>query len=492
MAVNEQSAPFSAEAEMGVLGAVLLNPASYPALAVSVQGDDFFLLRHQYIWQAFEQIREQAQEIDYLTVVEHLRAAGHLDEIGGPAYITQLVNSTPTATHGPVYAGMVSGLAVRRRMLIAADEIRRLALDEVRSVEASLESARETLMEVIWRGNEETGATLEEVISRQYDKMEQVQHSQQRVMGISTGLTDLDLQIDGLQPGRFYVVGARPGMGKSSLLMKFVLAAAQQKCIAMPERFNKVAYFLTEMNKDEVGWRVSASESQLNSRKLRNASSLSPHQTQRYVEAVNRLGISGIGKRVWMDDRAAPNWKYILGKAAIAKQILGGLDLIVVDGLYLMSASGRGNRNEAVTEISQGLKNIARTYNVPLVASHQLNRKCEEREDKRPVLSDLRDSGSVEQDADVIIFVYRDVVYNQFTEFPNEAQLITAKNRDGITGIVSTYFEPATTSFMNGAARRVDLSGLDDLEGPRPPARETPAGRAPGSFSSQTGGADHG
>lgn len=442
-------APYSQEAEEAVIGAVLINPSAFVTVCSFLKADDFFFVRHQYIWQAMNVLNERREPVDYLTLVDTLRIAGRLAEIGGAAFLTTLINATPTSVHAEVYGRLVERASTRRRLMIAADEIKQLALNEAMTIETVTAEAESRLFKVTDRSADDRMHNFGDLISTVSDGVEARISGNLTDMGVPSGLRELDGLIGGWQKGDLVIFAGRPGMGKSSALATFSLNAARLGA--------RVALFSLEMGGEMVTQRLLAMETGINTQTMR-LGKLSPQEWSRFVEAAGRLS----NFPIFIDDTPGLSVQQLRAKCRhLVHQ--HGLDLIIVDYVQLMTGlpEHRNNRVLEIGYITQALKELARELNVPVIAAAQLNRAVEQRQDKRPVLSDLRESGNLENDADIVIFLYRDVVYNPNTEFPNAADMIVAKHRNGATDTVSLYYEKTITKFMDGAIRRIDLGNLE-------------------------------
>jgi len=440
--------PYSQEAEEAVIGAVLINPTMFLTLAAFLKHDDFFFLRHSYIWQGMLRLNERKEPIDTITLAKELQDMGFLDEIGGMGYITQLIANTPTSVHGEVYGRLVERTAIRRRLMVAADEIKMLAMDESRNIEAVTGEAETRLFNVTDRQLKREFVTMNEAVSDYFDQIEYLMQNQHESMGLPTGYRDMDALLGGFQRSDLLIFAGRPGMGKTSFLLSTAVNAARLGA--------RIAIFTMEMGADQLVQRMISMETGISTQKLR-LGRLNPQEYSRFVEAAGRVARFPI----FIDDTPALDPITMRTKCRrLAYE--HGLDLVIIDYMQLMNAGGQyqNNRVQEISYISRSLKEIARELNVPVFSAAQLSRQVEQRQDKRPVLSDLRESGSIEQDADIVMFLYRDVVYNEATEFPNQADVIVAKHRNGPTGTVSLYFESALTKFIDGAVRRVDLGEM--------------------------------
>ncbi len=445
----DRMAPHSVEAEEAVLGSILINPEALHDVAAFLQPDDFFIVKNSWVWEAILRIQERNEEIDYLTVVEELRQQARLQEIGGPAYITYLINHTPSSIYAEAYGRIVERASLRRKMLSAASEIARLAHEEDADINEVIDRAEQSLFEVTERRLNKELVPIRLAISDYFDRIEYLYQQPDVPRGVPTGFTDLDRLLGGLQKSDLCIVAGRPGMGKTSWLLSVALNAAR----AIKGR---IAIFSMEMSNEQIVQRLVSSETGISTHVLRQGQ-LQERDWTLFVQATGSLS----GLRIYLDDTPALSPVQMRTKCRRLYNEYG-LDLIMVDYLQLMtSGTGRQeNRVQEISFISRHLKQIARELNVPVLAAAQLSRAVEQRQDKRPQLSDLRESGSIEQDADVVMFIYRDEVYNEETERKNQADVIVAKHRNGPTGTVTLYFRKELTQFANMRKDAIDLAGF--------------------------------
>lgn len=445
----DRMAPHSVEAEEAVLGSILINPEALYEVAAFLQPDDFFIVKNSWVWEAILRIQERNDEIDYLTVIEELRQQGRLTELGGPAYITYLINHTPTSIYAEAYGRIVERASLRRKMLAAASEIAQLAHEEDADINEVIDRAEQSLFEVTERRLNKELVPIRLAISDYFDRIEYLYQQPDVPRGVPTGFTDLDRLLGGLQKSDLCIVAGRPGMGKTSWLLSVALNAAR----AIKGR---IAIFSMEMSNEQIVQRLVSSETGIGTHVLRQGQ-LDDRGWNLFVEATGNLS----GLRIYLDDTPALSPIQMRTKCRRLYNEYG-MDLIMVDYLQLMS-SGTGrqeNRVQEISFISRHLKQIARELNVPVLAAAQLSRAVEQRQDKRPQLSDLRESGSIEQDADVVMFIYRDEVYNENTDKLNQADIIVAKHRNGPTGTVALYFRKELTQFANMRKDSIDLAGF--------------------------------
>ena len=440
--------PFSEEAEQALLGAILLDPTAFLEIATFIEGEDFFLKRHEYIWSALFRLQDRNDDIDYLTLSRELEHMGRLSEVGGPPYLTSLINSTPSAVHAEIYGRLVQRASLRRKLLGASDEVRRLALDEESPIDTVIGDSEAAIFNVSGSQVKREFVSVADALSDYYDEIERLL-SGESALGQPTGFRALDGLLGGFQRSDLIVFAGRPGMGKTSWLLTVALNVARRA---------RVALFTMEMGVEQMAQRLIAMETGLGIQQLR-AAKISPGEHRRLAEAISRLS----NLSLYIDD--TPSITPVEMRAKCRRlQHEHGLDIVMVDYMQLMSAGKvyENNRVQEISYISRSLKELARELNITIISTAQLSRAVEQRQDKRPQLSDLRESGSIEQDADAVLFLYRDEVYNpETTEFPNQADVMLSKHRHGPTGTIQLYFEKGITRFADAKMQRVDLSNLD-------------------------------
>ncbi|MBX3061898.1 MAG: replicative DNA helicase [Anaerolineae bacterium] len=585
-------APNSQESEEAVLGSILINPEVLPELLAFLRADDFYFLTHRYVWDAIIALHDRGDHIDALTVVEQLRHMRDkrdeqplLEKIGGPAMITYLSNNTPTYLNVETYARIVERLSVRRRLLDAASTIAKAALDDENALEEVIDKAEKSLFAVTEQRLRQDVIPMSVAVREYFERMEDLYQHRDEPLGLPTGFTDLDRLLGGMQRSDLIIVAARPGVGKTSFMLSIALNSARAR-----EQGVRVAIFSLEMSREQLLQRFFSAETGINSQKLR-LGDLDEIQWERFIEATGRLD----KLRIFIDDTPAITVQAVRTKARRLQQEYG-LDLIIVDYLQLMGSGAQNeNRVQEISFISRGLKEIARELNVPILTAAQLSRAVEQRSDKRPQLSDLRESGclagdtmiylpderrsvtirdlagksgfrvgsadpdtyklgtslvtnafctgnkpvfalqttgghfikatanhkfltrsgwqrldhlcandevviaeswgttwravrsidpagttdvydltvpeysnflahqfvvhnSIEQDADIVMFIYRDELYNQATETPNQAEILVSKHRNGPTGVINLFFQKELTQFRNMNKSNINLA----------------------------------
>ena len=432
--------PHNLHAEESLLGALLLSREVVGVVAeLGLSVDHFYKPGHQHIYAAVRGLMSTGQPVDIVTVADELRRNGLLDEIGGAQFLLDLQNATPAISNATRYAKIVQDTAVLRRMISVASEIAELAYNEPDDVTKALDEAETKVFEVAEDRVVDSTKPLADLLPMAMDKLQETFDRGDTITGTATGFNDLDEIMSGLQPSTLNIIGARPAMGKTA----FGLGIATH--IAMTAK-KPVLFFSLEMGHAELTQRILSSEARVDSQKLRTGRLVDSDWTK-IGRAINRLEVP-----LFLDDNPRVTVMEIRAKARRMKSRYGGLALIVIDYLQLMSGGASSeNRQLEVSEISRGLKILARELEAPVIALSQLSRNLETRADKRPMLADLRESGSLEQDADVVMFLYRDEVYNRESPDKGSAEVIIAKHRSGPTGIVRLVFNGAYTRFDNAA-----------------------------------------
>jgi replicative DNA helicase len=441
-----QMVPHSREAEEAALGAVLINPEAYYDVASFLRAEDFYIHRNRWIWETFVQLHERRRAVDLLTVAEELDQRGQLAEVGGPAYLTALISNVPTSLHAEDYGRIVEENSIRRRMLTAANEIAKLAYQQESTVETVMDEAERAVFGVSERRTTRDLRRIQEVLSEYYDRVDMLSRRPDETYGVPTGFTDLDRLLGGLQPSDLLIVAGRPGMGKTAFMLSAAKNAAQ--------RFKKhVAIFSLEMSNEQLVQRLISQETGLDSQRLRTGK-LEGDEWALFSHAIEVLNDTII----FLDDTPALTPLQLRTKCRRLHAEYN-LDLVLVDYLQLMTSGTRSeNRVQEVSYISRNMKVLARELNVPVLAAAQLSRAVEQRADKEPQLSDLRESGSLEQDADIVMFIHRPELYEKDTLLKNIAQIKIAKHRNGPVGMVELVFRSNIAKFENAATYQVDLA----------------------------------
>ena len=433
----DRQPPHNIEAEQSTLGSLIIDPEAYIRVAEFLKPDDFYREGHRAIFAAISDLNERRQPADLITLCDELARRGVLDEVGGPSYVTTLVNLVPTSAHVEHYGHIVERTATLRRLIAAAGQIAQLAYQDNDDLEATLDRAEQTLFAVSQRRLAGDFLSLRALLHDYLDRIDYVHQHRGDVAGVPTGFVDLDRLTGGLQPSDLVIVGARPSMGKTALCVSLAHATAMK-------HGTTVGFFALEMSSEQIVQRFMAIESGVDQQKLRTGY-IDESEWERIIAAAGALSEAPI----YIDDTPGISTMEVRAKARrLAAQ--APLGLLVIDYLQLMQGRSRdGNRVQEISEISRSLKALARELDVPIVALAQLSRGVESRQDHRPMLSDLRESGSIEQDADIVMFIYRDEVYNASTDRQGIADIIVAKHRNGPVGQVSLRWLEQTARFVD-------------------------------------------
>jgi replicative DNA helicase len=430
--------PQNLEAEESVLGAMMLSAEAIADVVEILQPEDFYRGANGRIYQALRGLYAKGEPIDIGTGVEVLKRLGILDEIGGPLYLRDLVEQVPTPASAGHYARIVSQTALLRRLISASADIMEMAYAAPDDPEGVADDAEQRIYDVARREDKDEVAVLRDLVDQAMIDLESIQNRDSAYTGLPSGFRDLDDLMSGLQPGNLVIIAARPGIGKSSLATNIARNVAVDG--------HPVALFSLEMSRFEIGMRLLCAEAHVPWDRIRNKR-VGPSDWTNVVHAAEILHDAPLH----IVDSGNVNIVDIRAKARRMRTGRTGLDLIIVDYMQLMTSPNArrpDNRQQEVAEISRSLKLLAKELSIPVVALSQLNRNPESRADKRPQLSDLRESGSIEQDSDVVMFIHRD---DGDPEKKREAELIIAKHRNGPTGSVKLNFEPALTQFRNAA-----------------------------------------
>ena len=440
--------PQNIEAEQAVLGAIFLEPSSLIVTSEVLIPEDFYRSAHQKIFNVMLKLNDEGKAVDLITVTEDLAATKSLEEVGGVTYLSELAGSVPTAANVEYYARIVEEKSLLRRLIRTATNIAQEGYSREDEVAELLGEAEKNIMEVAQRKNSGSFQNIKDVLVRTYDNIEELANRKGDVTGIPTGFAELDRMTAGFQRNDLIIVAARPSVGKTA----FALNIAQNVATKTDEN---VAIFSLEMGAEQLVMRMLCAEGNINAQNLRTGA-LTDEDWRKLTMAMGSLSNAGI----YIDDTPGVRIGEIRAKSRRLKQE-HGLGMIMIDYLQLIQGNGRSgeNRQQEVSEISRSLKALARELQVPVIALSQLSRGVEQRQDKRPMMSDIRESGSIEQDADIVAFLYRDDYYDKESENKNIIEIIIAKQRNGPVGTVSLAFVKEYNKFVN-LERRFDDSNV--------------------------------
>jgi replicative DNA helicase len=440
MQPQDNPVPQNIDAEASLLGAILIDADAIVKIADSISELDFYDQRHARIYEALQALYEKRSPIDVLTLADQLKGTGFLDMVGGPSYLTELTNYVPTASHVEQYAEIVAQKATRRRLITASQDVAVLSLDESKSLKELIEEAESRLFEVSKQHVKQTVVGIDEILTESFERLDDLHKDKKKMRGIPTGYRDMDETLAGLQRSDLFILAARPSMGKTA----FVLNLAHNVAVNSKE---PVLIFSLEMSKEQLVDRLLSMQSGVDAWALRTGN-LTDNDFEKLGEAMGVLGESPI----YIDDTPGITVSDLRTKAR-REAHLRPPGLIIVDYLQLMSGGSRfggdGNRVQEISEISRGLKGVARELNVTVIALSQLSRSVESRSPQIPQLSDLRESGSIEQDADIVAFIYREDYYNPETERKNIADILIKKHRNGALRNVELYFDRDKQKFRS-------------------------------------------
>lgn len=435
--------PHNREAEQSVIGAMLMDKDAIMTASEMINGDDFYQTAYGVLFDAMVELFNEGKPVDLITLQERLKEKNVAPEISSMEFVRDLITSVPTSANVKYYAEIVRDKAVLRRLIKINEEIANTCYSGSEPLEAVLEMTEKRIFELVQRGNTKDYTPIKEVVLNALDKIEKASKNAGTVTGIPSGFIDLDYKLSGLQPSDLILIAARPSMGKTA----FVLNIAQH----MAFRQNKhVAIFSLEMSKEQLVNRLFSLEAHVDAQLIRTGN-LKDTDWEKLIEGAGTIGRSNL----MIDDTSGISITELRSKCRKMK-LEHGLDAIIIDYLQLMSgSSSRSNesRQQEISDISRALKGVARELNVPVLALSQLSRAVEQRTDKRPMLSDLRESGAIEQDADVVMFIYRDEYYNADSNDKNIAEIIIAKQRNGPVGTVRLAWIPQYTRFGNEERR---------------------------------------
>jgi len=435
--LKDKVPPQNPQAEASLIGSLLIDKDAIIKIADIVHTDDFYVDKNGLIFSAIIKLFEKREPLDVITLSEELEKQGNLKEVGGASYLTDLVNGVPSASHVVQYAQIVAQKATLRRLIEASSQINSMAYDEEEQLDSLLDNAEKTLFDVSQKHLRQNFVSIKDVLAESFDRLDSLHKDKDSIRGVPTGFTGIDNVLAGLQKSDLIILAARPSMGKTSLALNIAQNVATKQGVP-------VGIFSLEMSKEQLIDRLLASEAGIDSWKLRTGN-LEDKDFEKINKAMGVLAEAPL----YIDDSAMANVMEMRTKAR-RLQSEHDLGLIVIDYLQLMSGrAGSDNRVQEISEISRGLKGLARELNVPVIALSQLSRSVEQRTPKIPQLSDLRESGSIEQDADVVMFIYREDYYEKETEKKNIAEVLIKKHRNGPTGDVELFFQPEQTLFRS-------------------------------------------
>jgi replicative DNA helicase len=434
--------PQNLDVEASLLGSLLIDNDSFIKIGDMLQPDDFFDEKHRTIFSAMRALHDKRSPVDILTLSEQLKSKNQLEAVGGASYLTELTNYVPTAAHMEQYAEIVADKAIRRRLISASKDIASIGFDENKSLQELIEEAETRLFEVSQRHVKQDITSLESILGDSFDRLDDLHRNKGRMRGIPTGLRDLDKMLAGLQRSDLIVVAARPSMGKTAMMLNMALD------IATNAKQGAVLIFSLEMSKEQLVDRLLAAEAGVDAWKLRTGEGLNDNDFERLSAGMGALAEAPI----FIDDTSGITVSDLRMKARRLHH-QHPLSVIMVDYLQLMSGGSRfasmANRVQEISEISRSLKILARELNVPVVAASQLSRSVESRSPQIPQLADLRESGSIEQDADIVAFLYREEYYNPDTDRKNITDILIKKHRNGPVGNIELYFDRIKQRFRN-------------------------------------------
>ena len=435
--MEQRIPPQNVEAEQAVLGAMLLSHDAVIVAMEKLQSQDFYRDVHRIIFEAMEHLHRENKEIDVITLPAELKRMKKLDDVGGLEYVLNLPNLVGSAANIEYYANIVAEKALARNLISTCTELTTEAYDGQKETEALLDDAERRILQLSDTKNRGDFASVGAVVEVTLDKITKLYENKAGLTGLPTGFRDLDRMTSGLQPSDLILVAARPSMGKTA----FTLNIAQNVGV---RQHKTVAFFSLEMSQEQLVQRLLCQIAHIDSQKLRTGQLNSDEEWTRLTDACDKLYESPI----YIDDTPGISVAEMRSKARRLKSE-HGLDLIIVDYLQLMQGRNAESRQQEISEISRSLKALARELKVPLIALSQLSRSVESRQDKRPMLSDLRESGALEQDADIVSFLYREDYYDKETENQHITEVILAKHRNGPVGSVKLYFKNEFTLFLN-------------------------------------------
>ena len=457
--MQDRVPPQNIEAEQSVIGAMLIDKNAVSLVTEKLMPEDFYRQAHQVIYSAMLTLHSKNEPIDMITLIDELKKMNRLDDVGGVSYITLLANVVPTAANAKYHAQIVEEKAVLRQLVEGGTAIAAMGYDGSEDVRDIIDQAEKTILQISNRKGGTDFAVISDVLTDTINHIQAVLESKQPITGVATGFIDLDYLTAGLHPSDFIILAARPSMGKTALALNIAQNVAIRGAREGDPK-KRVAFFSLEMSREQLVQRMLCSEADVDAQRLRAGGD---DKDKDNADIWNKLWVAAdrlSGAQIFIDDTPGLSIMEMRSKSR-RLQAEGGLDLMVIDYLQLMQGSvGRNNsdnRQQEVSEISRGLKALARELNVPVLALSQLSRSVEARQVKKPMLSDLRESGSLEQDADIVMFLYRDDYYKAAEEEPTHiTELIVAKHRNGPVGRVNLFFKNECTKFISLSRRPED------------------------------------
>lgn len=428
--------PNDQEAEQAVLGAMLIDSNATVEVLELLKQDDFYRKDHEIIFSCILELYKSGKPIDILTVKDMLNSRNMLQNVGGIEYLTSLASGVYTVSNVEAYVNIVEGKSVLRKLIQASNEIIKSGYDDKEEIEIILDNAESKIFEILQKKNTKGSLHIKDILVDSFTKLEELYNNKNSITGVPTGFIELDKKTSGLQKGNLIFIAARPGMGKSSLALNIAQNAAIKNKIP-------VAIFSLEMTKEELTNRILCAEAMVDSSKIKNGTI----EEEDWLKLANSLGPISESP-IYIDDTSNLSVMDIRARCRKLK-MEHDIGLIIIDYLQLMEGRKSDNRQQEIAEISRSLKILAKELNLPIIALSQLSRAPEQRADHRPILSDLRESGSIEQDADIVMFIYRDDIYNPESEKKNIAELIIAKQRSGSTGSMELLWLGEYTKFVN-------------------------------------------
>lgn len=428
--------PNDQEAEQAVLGAMLIDNNATVEVLELLKQDDFYRKDHEIIFSCILELYKSGKPIDILTVKDMLNSRNMLQNVGGIEYLTSLASGVYTVSNVEAYVNIVEGKSVLRKLIQVSNEIIKSGYDDKEDIEIILDNAESKIFEILQKKNTKGSLHIKDILVDSFTKLEELYNNKNSITGVPTGFLELDKKTSGLQKGNLIFIAARPGMGKSSLALNIAQNAAIKNKIP-------VAIFSLEMTKEELTNRILCAEAMVDSSKIKNGTI----EEEDWLKLANSLGPISESP-IYIDDTSNLSVMDIRARCRKLK-MEHDIGLIIIDYLQLMEGKKSDNRQQEIAEISRSLKILAKELNLPIIALSQLSRAPEQRADHRPILSDLRESGSIEQDADIVMFIYRDDIYNPESEKKNIAELIIAKQRSGSTGSMELLWLGEYTKFVN-------------------------------------------